>query len=655
MKKNLLKSMLFACAMGLGTSAWAQTTTLVSLPSDPETGWTEADATITTDEAEGVWDKGSSAPTVQVAKTILRISGGNGGYNYTKTIAPTENAIINVKALWRGRSDTGASYAQGNCSYFRFGNIVVAQNDQDKKHGYTFEGLDNISKVTTFEAGSYRVEIANEALLLIEMEINTASNTLTSFTIKSEDGATEYAKAENVVLANADYTTVAFGYWKSRRVGTTNTEDLKLLEITQTEQEVQTANYTVKFVDQNGTEIKEAAVRTGVVGQTITLNASDMENFYTDDMKYIYVENDVEGKTIADGDATVVTVKFREAAKYAWTAKSNVGTYTISGETWEGDKASVKYPIYQLVDGTLWQKPTDGKSPYALSFDVTEDNQEFTIEYTKSDITNVVYYAEMEDVEGMAVENSGNADARCSQRAVGYSASGSTKFAELEYGKYSITAAFYSPTSNGGNYKIYAGDRAIMEETTENANATVRTAEFVLAKSSDILLGQCSATAAVDYVFIQQLDDPTSEELAAAEAADALAEAKAELAETIAEAEEALAKGKEEVEAQYARTNPEATEEETAAHVTEFCAGFENAIAAAKAELASEEATVETLEAATDGLNVAIASFQQNVATGVVEVKATRQQNDAVYNLAGQRVLKAQKGLYIVNGKKVIK
>ena len=51
MKKNLLKSMLLACVMGLGTSAWAQTSTLVDLPSDPETGWTEEDAT---------WDKHDS-------------------------------------------------------------------------------------------------------------------------------------------------------------------------------------------------------------------------------------------------------------------------------------------------------------------------------------------------------------------------------------------------------------------------------------------------------------------------------------------------------------------------------------------------------------------------------------------------------------------
>jgi hypothetical protein len=350
----------------------------------------------------------------------------------------------------------------------------------------------------------------------------------------------------------------------------------------------------------------------------------------------------------------VVTVKFREAAKYAWTAKSNVGTYTISGETWEGDKASVKYPVYQLVDGTLWTKAAINKV-FAQDFDVTEDNQEFTLEYTETEISNVVFYAEMEDVEGMAVENSGNADARCSQRAVGYSASGSTKFAELEYGKYSITAAFYSPTSAGGNFKIYAGDRAVMETVTGNGNTFVETAEFVLAKTSDILLGQCGKTQAVDYIYIQQLEDPTSAEIEEAEAADVLASTKASLAEDIALAEEILAKGKEEVAAQELRVNPEATEEEVAAKVTEFCAEFEAAIAAAKEALAAEDATPDSYNDAAFALLEAAAKFQNAVATGVVEVKVARQQNDAIYNLAGQRVQQAVKGLYIINGKKVVK
>ena len=411
MKKHLLRMWLVVLMAVIGIGAQAQTTTLVSLPSDGS-AWTTEDAT---------WDTGSATATIFNDKSGIRISGGNGSYAMTKTIAPTANAIINVKAVWRGRSDTGRSFAQGNGSYFRFGNIIVAQNDQDKKHGYGFEGLSKIGSVTGFTAGSYRVDISNCTWLLIEMEINTASNTLTSFTIKSEDEATTYASAENVVLSEADYTTVAFGYRKSGSVKTTNTEDLKSLVITQTEQVVETADYTVKYVC-NGTEVKEAQTRTGVVGQSIALNATDIENFYTDDMKYIYVSDDAEGKNVSEG--AVVTVTFREAEKYAWTAKSNVGNYSISGETWEGDKASVKYPLYILVSGKLWTKPATSQV-FAQSFDVTENNQEFELSYTETE-TEAIFYAEVEDIEGMGRGESGNAEARSSQRAAGYSSAEKT-------------------------------------------------------------------------------------------------------------------------------------------------------------------------------------------------------------------------------------
>jgi hypothetical protein len=40
--------------------------------------------------------------------------------------------------------------------------------------------------------------------------------------------------------------------------------------------------------------------------------------------------------------------------------------------------------------------------------------------------------------------------------------------------------------------------------------------------------------------------------------------------------------------------------------------------------------------------------------TGIQEVKKFEATDGAIYNLAGQRVSNAQKGIYIVNGKKVI-
>ena len=43
-----------------------------------------------------------------------------------------------------------------------------------------------------------------------------------------------------------------------------------------------------------------------------------------------------------------------------------------------------------------------------------------------------------------------------------------------------------------------------------------------------------------------------------------------------------------------------------------------------------------------------------DVVDGIKAVETTETENNAIYNLAGQRVSKMQKGIYIVNGKKVL-
>ena len=40
--------------------------------------------------------------------------------------------------------------------------------------------------------------------------------------------------------------------------------------------------------------------------------------------------------------------------------------------------------------------------------------------------------------------------------------------------------------------------------------------------------------------------------------------------------------------------------------------------------------------------------------TGITDVKVNKQQNDAIYNIAGQRVANDYKGLVIKNGKKYL-
>lgn len=57
---------------------------------------------------------GNPSPTI--TDNYVTITGGNGSNAMSVTATPTAYAILNVKAVWRGRSNTGRTFSQGNAS-----------------------------------------------------------------------------------------------------------------------------------------------------------------------------------------------------------------------------------------------------------------------------------------------------------------------------------------------------------------------------------------------------------------------------------------------------------------------------------------------------------------------------------------------------------
>lgn len=272
--------------------------------------------------------------------------------------------------------------------------------------------------------------------------------------------------------------------------------------------DVAKADYTVAFVGPNGEEVKPSETREGAVGLAVALTSEDKVVVVAEDgTKYIYESDDAEGKTIAANGSTVVTVTFREAETYQYTVTSSVGDYQVEGEAIEGETVKVAYPRYVNIDGTLYEKAATNKE-YNYSFVVNEDGQEETLDYNPTEISNVIYFAEGEDVEGMTVTSESNIAIRSSNSKAGYPKDKKVVFVWLEPGTYKLFSVVADCAGKTASAEFYykTDDIEILTHTAANINWDQQEAEFTLDKASRVFVEQGgSSKKAIDFIYIQQL------------------------------------------------------------------------------------------------------------------------------------------------------
>ena len=187
-----------------------------------------------------------------------------------------------------------------------------------------------------------------------------------------------------------------------------------------------TATYTVKFVDENGTEIKEAITRTGKIGGKAEFLIGDDDSVVTDNAKNNYVGNDYDEVTLAE-TGSVVNIKFQSVTKLSYTVNfmDNDERTLVASETGVvfADEAIASYSAWPVAaDGTVYYGATntsDLKELYSpeeqeyfvatnnYSVDVKIDGQVFVIPaltlgtfFNTEEGVNwgLVFYTEAEDV-----------------------------------------------------------------------------------------------------------------------------------------------------------------------------------------------------------------------------------------------------------------
>ena len=279
-------------------------------------------------------------------------------------------------------------------------------------------------------------------------------------------------------------------------------------------------NYTVKYVDAAGKEIKTSSTYVAESGLVPSLTESDKDAIYNEDktVKYVYDSDDASSLTIAADGSTVVTVKFREAAKwnYTFNAVDEEGNPLqegiVKGTNFEGETFDVGYPYAINVDGTLYEssKLSSDKKGYYLSYTLEADNQVKDITFKPTTTTDIVFLAEAENIEGLTKATNNNTFVRSSNGGSAYAAEADVEITKLQPGKYKLTAVVCDATKNAGSeWNFLAGENNIFNFTASSVNWAQGTSEeFEVNAETPIYLAKGgNANQAVDFVYIQKTGD----------------------------------------------------------------------------------------------------------------------------------------------------
>ena len=265
-------------------------------------------------------------------------------------------------------------------------------------------------------------------------------------------------------------------------------------------------SYTVKYMC-GTTEVKPSTTGSGKSGDPITLSDTEKQNYYTSDgtAGYIYESDDSGSKTIAADGSTVVTVSFREAKDMTCKIKAMIDGAVADEMTCgslEGKTTSVSYHQFILKDGRLYEAADENKE-YNLHFVMDGSDQE--IEYNPTSYANVVYFSEAEDISGMHLSQSANANIRCSFGMGAYNDGEDPVYvATLPAGVYRISAQVWGNT--GETLKVALGENVLECETTGSRVAYIT--EFTINKETDLMIPVCgNSNKMLDWIFVQKTGD----------------------------------------------------------------------------------------------------------------------------------------------------
>ena len=442
-KTTIFKTLLLAAAMMLGGagSADAQTTlyyrTLTGTESDPadavEQAWATTDYDGTT---TGSWT--GDVSNAKIDDTYggygmgLRMASNTTTKTINKTISPSSTAIITYDIVWY----TNSRYS-----------------------GSDYNQLYLTDKIC--------FQVKNKSLSSSYVSINGTNKTFTPTSTEHTEG--KYARQDVILDIHVALNTYS-GEIKELTIKDVNDSDNTLVELSNL-----TVTSVPKTTDFTTIKLTTYSHQTNPVNSYLTSIKVQQEDLYA------YSINWKSG----DDDMGVFTSGYDE----------NGASITIPYYRY----LSTNHELYKISTGNATEVQT-------VSFTKTTDNQtEYMTGYTKQDVGYVVFCEEAENIVGMSASNSQNGANRASGRYIAYCSEDVT-ITTLPAGTYTITAGLHGNNNNSGSptFLIKAGDTTILSVSDfASSTRSDRTSEpFTIDETTEIKVNGGTYRCGFDNFYI---------------------------------------------------------------------------------------------------------------------------------------------------------
>lgn len=692
MKRSLLKTAFVSVALLTGTTAWADdetTSTFTSSASayvDATTGNTETNF------------NGSSLNNLSVSNTQFRDGTGTttGSVKFTSgKLALYKFDLTDIKKLTGTITKATFKFnatSTDNCYNIRaLGYNETWDETTITQATLTNNGKDGKENIPGTVAGYGSFQ-----------PLGTTSSYSCDNTSKTlEADALTYL--QSAIDAEKEYVSFAIIMNLGRTLSVATSATLEIITTT-----AEQTTYTIKFQDANGTTLKDDVTYDCSVGDEITASETDLADFYSTDgtKKYTYASGNTTTSAVSGGNT--ITLVFKELGAISLTvnavdADNNTLLESIATATgYECETLTAYYSKYIKVNDQWYVTETKTTEPY-LGIAATTTT-EANVTYTPS---NIVYFVEAENLttNKSAAWAAGTDTPKRFSQGKGYRlAANSYAYTEaLTGGIYNLTIFSRHTKSSDQSVSLYvrASDGTLtdlnIDYTTSQGTSEHDAGQVTIPDGYSLVIyndASWNSNVLLDYLYLSPVTDevsitnetgfstycPISNGVTFPETDATIAAYKATISENTVKLTRVYDVATGEGVLLHSLNNGTATQTVTVTTstsknndnafvgVTEDTyitsgyvlnnvggvIGFYAADATANSNQGTKVTAGKAYLPATSNAKSLKMVFADDETNGIESIKTVKAENNVFYNLNGQRIMQPTKGLYIVNGKKVI-